>query len=170
MPRHSADPDSISIRQEEPRPLPCGDMPRKEAPIKAARDEVSAVYEALARRPVERSCGLRTDCCHFKLTGLTPMLTRGEALVAAHALRASGRKKMPDRADGACPLLHPGTGRCMIYEGRPFGCRTHFCRAAGGVIPRQQVLDLIRRLERVDEQLGGDGPRPLPAAVRDALG
>jgi hypothetical protein len=31
------------------------------------------------------------------------------------------------------------------------------------------VLDLIRRLEAVDAQLGGDGPRKLPAAVAAGL-
>ena len=33
---------------------------------------------------------------------------------------------------------------------------------------RREVLDLIRRLETVDAQLGG-GPRQLPAAVAAAL-
>jgi hypothetical protein len=31
------------------------------------------------------------------------------------------------------------------------------------------VLDLIRRLEEVDERLGGEGPRELTAAISDAL-
>jgi hypothetical protein len=66
-------------------------------------------------------------------------------------------------------MLEPGTGKCMIYEGRPFGCRTHFCAAAGGPMARREVLDLIRRLETVDAQLGGDGPRKLPGAVAAAL-
>ncbi|MGI8891748.1 MAG: hypothetical protein ACR2G0_13330 [Chthoniobacterales bacterium] len=34
---------------------------------------------------------------------------------------------------------------------------------------RREVLDLIRRLETVDAQLGGEGARKLPAAVSDAL-
>ena len=97
------------------------------------------------------------------------MLTKGEAVVAAKALRAAGRTRLPERTDGACPLLHPQTSRCMIYAGRPFGCRTHFCARAGGPLERREVLGLIRRLEEVDERLGGDGPRELPAAVRDAL-
>ena len=57
----------------------------------------------------------------------------------------------------------------MIYADRPFGCRTHFCDAAGGPHPRKQILDLIRRLEEVDRRLGGDGPRMIEAAVADAL-
>lgn len=135
----------------------------------AALAEVRAVYAELARRPVERACALRTECCHFHLTGRTPYLTRGEALVAARGVRAAGRKELPGRADGACPLLHLQTGRCMIYDTRPFGCRTHFCAAAGGPYARGEVLDLIRRLEAVDAALGGDGPRMLPGAVADAL-
>jgi Fe-S-cluster containining protein len=134
-----------------------------------ALEEVRQVYRDLAARPIERACELRTQCCHFKLTGKTPYLTRGEALLAAHALKATGRKKLPARDDGACPLLDPQTSRCLIYEDRPFGCRTHFCAAAGGPYARREVVDLIRRLEQLDEQLGGDGPRALPAAVSSAL-
>jgi len=135
----------------------------------AALDEVRRVYRDLDARPVERRCELRTQCCHFKLTGKTPHLTRGEALLAARALRATGRKSLPSRGDGACPLLDPQSARCLIYEDRPFGCRTHFCAAAGGPYARREVIDLIRRLEEIDEQLGGDGPRTLPAAISSEL-
>jgi Fe-S-cluster containining protein len=131
--------------------------------------EVRAVYAELAQRPIERACTLRTECCHFKLTGLTPYLTKGEALLAAKAFRATGRREVPQKSDGSCPLLHPQTGRCLIYADRPFGCRTHFCAAAGGPYARRDVLDLIRRLEAVDAALGGDGPRMLPGAVAAAL-
>lgn len=137
--------------------------------IETALSEVRAVYAELARRPIERACVLRTECCHFAVTGRTPYLTRGEALLAAKALRATGRKQLPEAIDGACPLLHRATLRCLIYADRPFGCRTHFCDAAGGPWPRHAVLDLIRRLEQVDSQLGGEGPRALPGAVADAL-
>lgn len=137
--------------------------------IQHALEEVRAVYAELARRPVERFCLARTECCRFQLTGQTPYLTKGEALVTAKGFRATGRKEFPESADGACPLLKRDTGKCMIYADRPFGCRTHFCDAAGGPYPRKQVLDLIRRLEEVDRKLGGDGPRKIEAAVADAL-
>jgi Fe-S-cluster containining protein len=133
-----------------------------------ALQEVRAVYRELERRPVERACERRTECCQFKLTGRTPMLTRGEAILAAKALRASGRKALPVREDGACPMLR-ADGKCVIYADRPFGCRTHFCSAAGGPYARSEVLDLIRRLEAVDGQLEGNGPRALEVAVRDEL-
>lgn len=136
--------------------------------------EVRAVYAALEARPVARDCTGRAECCRFKLTGLTPFLTRGETLVAARAWRATGRKELPKEGsaggDGACPMLDPATSRCRIYDSRPFGCRTHFCRAAGGPYRRAEVLDLIRRLEALDARLGGDGvPRPLPVAVAAEL-
>jgi len=144
------------------------------SPARASVEEeslagVRAVYRELAGRPIERNCELRTQCCHFKLTGKTPYLTRGEALVAARALKATGRKALPARNDGACPMLDVQTSRCLIYEARPFGCRTHFCAAAGGPYARREVIDLIRRLEMIDEQLGGDGPRGLPAAISSEL-
>ncbi|HTJ01028.1 MAG TPA: YkgJ family cysteine cluster protein [Dongiaceae bacterium] len=142
-------------------------MRREELPRLFA--EVRAVYAELARRPVARQCTARTECCRFQLTGLTPQLTRGEALLAAKAFRATGRKELPEPTDGTCPLLKSETGRCLIYADRPFGCRTHFCDAAGGPYSRKEVLDLIRRLEVVDRQLGGDGPREIEAAVAGAL-
>ena len=134
-----------------------------------ALNEVRQVYVDLAQRPFQRNCLRKTECCHFKLTGRTPYLTKGEAVVAAKALRATGRKSLPETADGSCPMLRQETGNCLIYEDRPFGCRTHFCAAAGGPIARREVLDLIRRLEDIDLVLNGNGPRPLQNAVADAL-
>lgn len=134
----------------------------------AALEEIRAVYRELESRPVERFCERRTECCQFKLTGLTPQLTKGEALLAAKAFRATGRTKLPEKADGSCPMLDP-MGKCLIYEARPFGCRTHFCPAAGGPYARRDVLDLIRRLEDADRQLGGDGPFPIEAAIKRVL-
>ena len=131
--------------------------------------EVRQIYAELAMRPVERQCIRRTECCQFKLTGLTPYLTKGEALVAARALRATGRTKLPAKADGACPMLDAASGRCLIYADRPFGCRTHFCAAAGGPLARRDVIDLIRHLETIDARLEGDGPHRLPGAVAIAL-
>jgi hypothetical protein len=153
----------------KPHPASRSLSPRPGDARAAALAEVRAVYAELGRRPVQRDCTRLTRCCQFKLNGLTPYLTKGEALVAARGVRAAGRKQLPERADGACPLLHPQTGRCMIYAERPFGCRTHFCPAAGGPYARGEVVDLIRRLEAVDAALGGNGSRMLPGAVAEAL-
>ena len=137
--------------------------------LQNALNEVRQVYVDLAQRPFQRNCLRKTECCHFKLTGRTPYLTKGEAVVAAKALRATGRKSLPETADGSCPMLRQETGNCLIYEDRPFGCRTHFCAAAGGPLARREVLDLIRRLDDVDLVLNGNGSRPLQDAVADVL-
>ena len=131
---------------------------------------VMEIYREWQERPLERGCTGVADCCRFKLTGRTPYLTRGEALVAARAWRAAGRKGVVLTSDGSCPFLHPGTGMCRIYDGRPFGCRTHFCAAAGGPAPRNSVRDPIQRLEDIDQQLGGSGAVNLPTAVKKAMG
>ncbi len=137
--------------------------------ISTALAEVRAIYSELNRRTMQRHCRARTECCQFQLTGLTPHLTKGEALLAAKALRATGRKELPETDDGACPLLKRETGKCLIYADRPFGCRTHFCAVAGGPYARKEVIDLIRRLEDLDVRLKGDGPRKIISAVTAAL-
>ena len=135
----------------------------------AILEDVRQIYKDLAARPIDRNCVRLKECCHFKLTGRTPQLTKGEALLAAHALRATGRRALPTNPTGACPLLEAETGDCLIYDSRPFGCRTHFCAAAGGPYSRREVIDLIRRLEAIDESSGGTGPRILQNAIADAL-
>ena len=135
-------------------------------------DAIRAVMEIYAeweKRPLQRNCTGIADCCRFKLVGHTPYLTKGEALVAAKAWRAAGRKEVVVPPDGSCPFLHPHTGKCRIYQGRPFGCRTHFCDAAGGPAARNEVRDLIRRLEEIDHRLGGNGGVNLPTAVSAAM-
>ncbi|MDX2081361.1 MAG: YkgJ family cysteine cluster protein [Terrimicrobiaceae bacterium] len=136
---------------------------------KEALAAVRQIYKDHAGRNFLRNCTLRTGCCRFAQTGEVPLLTKGEALLAMQALRATGRRSVRRPADGACPLLDPRTARCLIYEARPFGCRTHFCSAAGGPHARRDVLDLIRRLEEWDARLGGDGPRSLHAALDEII-
>lgn len=132
--------------------------------------EVRQIYAELEARleGLERNCRLTTRCCRFRLTGEVPVLTLGEAWLAAQGVRASGRRELPEHPEGACPLLGK-EGRCTIYAHRPFGCRTHFCREAGGVVPRRLVADLIQRLEALDERLGGEGSRDLPEAIAAVL-
>jgi uncharacterized protein len=147
-------------------------MKRRHIPdqeLRRALDEVRAVYTDLSLRPIERNCVRVKECCHFKLTGRTPYLTKGEALLVAKALRATGRTQLPENPTDACPLLDSSSGNCLIYEARPFGCRTHFCAAAGGPYARREVIDLIRRLETIDATLAGSGARLLQSAMIDAL-
>lgn len=136
--------------------------------LRVIATEVRAIYREWELRPLERACIGRGDCCRFRHTGRTPFLTKGEALVAAMAWRAAGRTELQEAADGACPFLK--NNRCQIYEGRPFGCRTHFCDAAGGPASRKEVRDLIQRLEDIDHRLGGNGGVNLPGAVAAAMG
>ncbi|MEY2598794.1 MAG: hypothetical protein RLZZ142_1053 [Verrucomicrobiota bacterium] len=131
--------------------------------------EVESVYQELAQRPVERECTRRTECCQFKVTGKTPYVTAGEALYAAQALKAKGKTRVEEKADGSCPFLDGRTGGCQVYEARPFSCRTHFCAAAGGPYARREVVDLIRRLAAVDGAVGGQGAQTLPVAMKAAL-
>lgn len=138
-----------------------------------AEQEVLRIYAEVDERVAaeDRDCRARTTCCQFLRTGKTPMLTAGETLVAARAVRASGRKLLPPSSDpqaGRCPLLGRD-GRCTIYASRPFGCRTHFCAPAGGPLPRRSLQDLIHRLEAVAESLGDTDPRPLEAAIASAF-
>ncbi len=136
--------------------------------------EVEEVYRELEELGLARNCVGRTRCCRFRLTGRTPMLTAGEALVAARGVRAAGRKTLPESgtaaaaSEGTCPLLGQD-GRCSIYLQRPFGCRTHFCEAAGGNYPRSVVRRLIHRLEEVAERLGDSDVRALESAVSRVL-
>ena len=137
--------------------------------METAIARVREIYAELAERPIELSCMRANECCQFRLTGRTPYLTRGEALVAAKGLRASGRRELPIVSDGACPLLDQRAGKCRIYADRPFGCRTHFCAAAGGPYARREVADLIQRLETIDTELGGTGSSALPHALAEAM-
>jgi uncharacterized protein len=134
----------------------------------AAIREVMDIYAAWESRPIERRCTGLADCCRFRIAGHLPYLTKGEALLAMRTWKSTGRRAVNIPSDGSCPFLHPQSGKCLIYHGRPFGCRTHFCAAAGGPAPRNQVRDLIQRLEEIDHRLGGKGAVNLPAAIKDA--
>ena len=76
------------------------------------------------------------------------------------AIRASGRKRLPESVSGACPLLHPQTKRCLVYDGRPFGCRTHFCAAAGGPYERLALALLYARRTRASLDSAGRAVAP----------
>ena len=132
-----------------PRPRP--NRPTLDA---SAVVELREIYAAIESRPVHRDCIRRTGCCHFRLTGRSPLVTKAEALYAAKGVRASGRPVVKPHPDGACPMLG-ADGRCAIYEHRPFGCRTHFCAEAGGPYARKEVADLIQRLEAIRRGIGG---------------
>jgi len=144
--------------------MPASNTPRDDRAAQALA-AVRQVYADLDARPIERNCIRRTECCQFRFTGNTPWLTGAEALLAIKAFRATGRTRLPEPPDGSCPMLEPGSGRCLIYADRPFACRTHFCTAAGGPYARREVLDLIRRLEVISATLGNHSPKPIGSAL-----
>ena len=47
-----------------------------------------------------------------------PSVTRGEALLALRAWRATGRKEVPPETDGNCPMLDARSGKCLVYADR----------------------------------------------------
>ena len=144
-------------------------MPRPLNSLNPAMEQIRAIYAEIDQRPTNRDCQLRTECCQFHITGQIPQVTRGEAYLLAQGLRAAGRTRLPDSETGDCPLLHPRTGKCLLYALRPFGCRTHFCEPAGGPYKRAEVIELIRKIDKIDKALGGDGPHDLLSALKIAL-
>ncbi len=87
--------------------------------LQTALAEVRQVYVDLAQKPIQRNCLRKTECCHFKLTGRTPYLTKGEAVVAAKALRATGRKSLPENPDnGNGPRQLPNAVADVLEEMR----------------------------------------------------
>lgn len=132
-------------------------------------DDIQKIYaDAEASLPA-RNCTRTTRCCRFAETGREPYVTRAETDYLFAVLRASGRRMPPPRDDGACPFLDRDEKTCTIYEGRPFGCRTHFCREAGGSVTAQELKPSLDRLAALDEKLGADGPRPLTRVLNDIV-
>ncbi len=132
-------------------------------------EDIESIYaEAEASLP-PRDCRRLTRCCRFAETGREPYVTRAETDFLFAVLRAKGRRLPPPREDGACPFLAADEHTCTVYEGRPFGCRTHFCREAGGSVTAAELKPALARLAALDESLGGDGPRPLRRALNDVL-
>ena len=124
-------------------------------------EDIEKIYaDAEASLPA-RNCTRTTRCCRFAETGREPYVTRAETDYLFAVLRSTGRRMPPPRFDGACPFLGNDEKTCTIYEGRPFGCRTNFCREAGGAVTAQEMRASLDALASLDEKLGGDGPHPL---------
>ncbi|HEX7517356.1 MAG TPA: hypothetical protein VF345_08735 [Chthoniobacterales bacterium] len=108
---------------------------------KCALDEVREVYSDLSLRPIERNCVRVKECCHFKLTGRTPYLTKGEALLAAKALRATGRTHLPENSAGACPSSIPPAATVSSTSPVPSVAAPIFARLPAG--PTRAAKSLI---------------------------
>jgi hypothetical protein len=130
-----------------------------------------SLYGAADALLPERDCRRRTTCCRFAETGREPWVTDLEVAWLTAFLRASGR--VPGKVDegGDCPLLAADGRTCTAYEARPLGCRTHFCREAGGSVGPRLLRDVMQDLASLDEARGGSGKgRPLRRALAEAFG
>lgn len=109
-------------------------------------DELSAMGAKCA------GCGV---CCHFD--------------VAEHVLYASRLERdylrrtatPPDRPDAGPELLARGVrcpfqkgGQCLARQGRPMGCRTHFCAWTDIGQAEDFSIRWHERLKRLHERLG----------------
>ena len=130
-------------------------------------EDIEAIYRDAEAALPARNCQRTTRCCRFAETGREPYVTRAEVDYLFAVLRAQGRKMPLLRSDGSCPFLGNDEKTCTVYEGRPFGCRTNFCREAGGAVTAQEMREPLARLKALDEVLGGDGPRPLLRVLGD---
>lgn len=130
------------------------------------RAALSAVYEGLGELFRDASCPRSTRCCRFRRTGRVPYVWPMEARrVLAGVGRRGGRLPLKG-GPGDCPLLLED-GACSVYEDRPFGCRTFFCRDA--TLPegprRREVDALAMRLRGASEALGERELVPLTTAL-----
>ena len=128
--------------------------------LRAAQKETLAVFRLADAAYAPFSCSGTAECCQLAARKREPWLWPSEW----ELLRQRGPVP-PPRADGGCPFLDPGGGRCTVYEHRPFGCRTFFCHRIRGPShqPSAAVNALLERLERVNQRLDPEvkGPRPI---------
>src|SRR3954469_13307508 len=144
--------------------------PAKDALLK----EVAELYREGDLSNAGSSCPASTECCRFGITGREPYVTSIEIAAIQRAIARGGGPLSPKRRalpialgterERICPLLN-ASGRCSVYDSRPFGCRTFFCnRATIGERPRPgEERELVNRLRAiaVRHEAGGDAPRPL---------
>ena len=110
------------------------------------------VYQLAMDALPERNCTGRAACCQFAVTGREPFVTVMEMDVILQELARQGRKVPPPRKDLGCPLLTADGLLCSVYEARPLGCRTFFCREAGGPATAREMRDAVHALNALEEQ------------------
>lgn len=157
-------------------------MPRPQGPKSSAaeRDALArlrALYAEVDALFAGVSCPASTDCCRFGVTGREPYPTAIEAELLRVAVRARGgiprARSLPVADERRCPLLSDA-GRCLVYDARPFGCRTFFCeRADDGAraVSRRRVLEIASRIAALSESFAPRDPkaRPLSGALSAEL-
>lgn len=133
----------------------------------ARRAELRAIYNEVDALQTGWTCDTSTDCCRFGVTGREPYPTAIELAELEAAVRARGglpkRRTLPVADERRCDLLGDD-GRCLVYEARPFGCRTFFCdRGEGPRVPRAEIQRLSRAIADLSDRFApaDPGPRPL---------
>jgi uncharacterized protein len=152
----------------------------------ALLEELAVLYRQVDASREGASCPASTECCRFGVTGREPYVTsievaalrravarRGGPLSAKRrALPLAGNPDVAPRSGAAkreriCAFLDV-SGRCSVYESRPFGCRTFYCARAtvpakGGAAQRDRERDLVNGLRDIASrhEPGGDRARPL---------
>ena len=130
---------------------------------------ILVVYEFAHQDLPERDCTQRACCCQFAVTDREPFVTHAEMANLLEYLGQQGRRVPPERVDGACPLLGADNRTCTVYPARPLGCRTHYCREAGGPATGRQMRHAVQALNALDEQRGKKaGGREFLKALADA--
>jgi uncharacterized protein len=143
----------------------------------ALLEELSALYRQADLSQEGASCPSSTECCRFGVTGREPYVTSIEVAALRRAVARRGgplsakRRALPLARDAGaaqkeriCTFLKV-SGRCSVYESRPFGCRTFFCARATlpARIAGSELRELVHRLRDIASrhEPGGDAPRPL---------
>jgi Fe-S-cluster containining protein len=149
-------------------------MRRAPPPGRGLLEELAELYREADALREGTTCPASTECCRFGVTGREPYVTSIEIVALERAIAVRGgplsasRRALPlaagDVRERTCALLDR-TGRCSVYDSRPFGCRTYFCeRAAPGRVPsRSEERALVDRLKALAlrHRPDGDQARPL---------
>lgn len=151
--------------------------------------DLMALYEEVDHAFTLASCPASTECCRFGVTGREPYVTSIELAVLERAIGARGgarvlrrspppleqnndAKPAPKRLqlvdERVCPMLDVA-GRCVVYQARPFGCRTFFCERATDAdhVGQREINEFVRRIKVLASAhaAGGDVGRPLMRAL-----
>ena len=149
----------------------------------ALLEELAGLYLQVDDSLKGASCPSSTECCRFGVTGREPYVTSIEAAALRRAVARRGgplsakRRALPLAAKAGAPPRRGSaegericafldvSGRCSVYESRPFGCRTFHCVRAN--LPTKASADgrrdLVNRLRDIAarHEPGGDASRPL---------
>jgi uncharacterized protein len=135
--------------------------------------ELRALYAGVDALHRLRSCPSSTDCCRFGVTGREPYPTAIELAELERAVRARGglpkRRNLPVASERRCTFLGDD-GKCLVYEARPFGCRTFFCeRAEGPPVSRDEIARVSRAIQDLSQRFAprDPGPRPISRATAE---